>query len=191
MPANGISSELSAHQMARLGAIAHSRAHLCSHASTLSFFLPRLTTPALRLGVIGSLRPWVFFIFLRRYGRRSGQPSSSSLARRACVHVLPFSSPRIAVYGCKFSSSSALGHPEVRKRPWPLRGSRGDGNGGRFVRSPCLPSWRGLRLYALHQMLSLCSLYSNSPMSSQPQPLGRVGDDTPCEDTREDFGLSV
>ena len=83
------------------------------------------------------------------------------------------------------------GHAEDHKRPWPLRGSRGDGNGGRFVRSPCLPSWRGLRLYALHQMLSLCSLYSNSPMSSRPQPLGRVGDDTPCEDTREDFGLFV
>ena len=30
------------------------------------------------------------YAFLRRYGRRSGQPSSSSLARRACVHVLPF-----------------------------------------------------------------------------------------------------
>ena len=60
-----------------------------------------------------------------------------------------------------------------------------------FVRSPCLPSWRGLRLYAVHQMLSLCSLYSNSPLSSRPQPLGRVGDDTPCEDTREDFGLFV
>ena len=48
------------------------------------FFL-RLATPALRLGVIGSLRPSVLLI-LRRYGRRSGQPSSSSLARRACVH---------------------------------------------------------------------------------------------------------
>ena len=83
------------------------------------------------------------------------------------------------------------GHPEDRKRPWPLRGSRGDGNGGRFIRSPCLPSWRGLRLYAVRQMLSLCSLYSNSPLSSRPQPLGSGGDATPCEDTREDFGLSV
>ena len=49
-----------------------------------------------------------------------------------------------------------LALPEDHKRPWPLRGSRGDGNGGRFVRSPCLPSWRGLRLlHAVHQMLSL------------------------------------
>ena len=30
--------------------------------------------------------PRYFFFFLRRYGRRSGQPSSSSLATRACVH---------------------------------------------------------------------------------------------------------
>ena len=35
------------------------------------------------------------------------------------------------------------------------------------------------------------SLCSDSPMSSRPQPLGSVGDDTPCEDTREDVGLSV
>ena len=83
------------------------------------------------------------------------------------------------------------GHREDHKRPWPLWRPRGDGNGGRFVRSPCLPSWRGLRLHAVHQMLSLCSLYSNSPLSSRPQPLGRVGDDTPCEDAREDSGLFV
>ena len=31
----------------------------------------------------------------------------------------------------------------------------------------------------------------NSPSSSRPQPLGSVGDDTPCEDIREDFGLSL
>ena len=48
-----------------------------------------------------------------------------------------------------------LALPEDRKRPWPLRGSRGDGIGGRFVRSPCLLSWRGLRLYAVQQTLSL------------------------------------
>ena len=37
----------------------------------------------------------------------------------------------------------------------------------------------------------LWSLCSDSPLSSRPQPLGSVGDDTPCEDTREDYGLSV
>ena len=69
-----------------------SRSHRALEGSSLPscfvpfFFLPRLTTPALRLGVIGSWRPSVFYLFLCRYGRRSGQPSSSSLARRACVH---------------------------------------------------------------------------------------------------------
>ena len=29
------------------------------------------------------------------------------------------------------------------------------------------------------------------PVQRRPQPLGSVGDDTPCEDTREDVGLSV
>ena len=46
-------------------------------------------------------------------------------------------------------------------------------------------------LYDVYQTLSLWSLRSDSPTSSQPQPLGSVGDDTPCEDTREDVGLSV
>ena len=110
MPASGISSELSAHQMAPAGAIAHSRAHLCPRASPFSF--SSLASPLwpLGLGVIGSLRLSVFYL-LRRCGRRSGQPSSSSLARRVCVHLLPFSSPAIAVYGYKYSSSSSTGTP--------------------------------------------------------------------------------
>ena len=86
------------------------------------------------------------------YGRRPGQPSSSSLARRACVHYSGCSS-----FYCMASLEvRPLALPEVRKRPWPLRRSRGDGNGGRFVRSPLFPSWRGLRLwYAVHQTFSL------------------------------------
>ena len=36
-----------------------------------------------------------------------------------------------------------------------------------------------------------CSLYSDGPLSSRPQPLGSGGDVAPCEDTREDFGLSA
>ena len=56
--------------------------------------------------------------------------------------------------------------------------------------------WRSLRplalpfSYAVHQMLSLWSLYSCSPRSSRPQPLGSGGDTTPCEDTRGDHELS-
>ena len=34
------------------------------------------------------------------------------------------------------------------------------------------------------------SLHSDGPLSSRPQPLGSGGDAAPCEDTREDFGLS-
>ena len=78
-----------------------------------------------------------------------------------------------------------LALPEYRKRPWPLRRPTGDVNGGRFVRSPCLPSWCGLRLlYAVHQILFLWSLYRCGPWSSRPQPLGSGGGTTPCEDTR-------
>ena len=56
--------------------------------------------------------------------------------------------------------------------------------------------WRCLRLLVasfsdvLHQMVSPWSLYSDSSLSSRLQPLGSDGDVTPCEDTREDFGLS-
>ena len=100
-------SEPSVHQMAPGGVIAHSSSSVPikwlsalpepsrtrGHTSALvllSFvFLLRLATPALRLGVLGSWQRSESYVFLRRYGRRSGQPSSSSLARRACVHVLP------------------------------------------------------------------------------------------------------
>ena len=81
-------------------------------------FLPRLATPALRLGVIGSWRPSVFHLFLRRYGRRSGQPSSSSLARRACVH---FDFVRVRVF-FEYMAIVAL---KFASTPGPF-GDRGD-----------------------------------------------------------------
>ena len=65
---------------------------------------------------------------------RGGPASTILAARRSIVWRLWYSYP----------SSRLLALPEVRKRPWPLRRSRGDGNGGRFVRSPCLLSRRGL-----------------------------------------------
>ena len=147
-----------------------SRRSSVRHRALIKWLVPE---PSRTRGLISALvlRPFLFppssrhsgsvlFISLRRYGRRSGQPSSSSLARRACVHVLPFSlvlllfAVRRFVTGTRLLRVRLLG--QVRKRPWPLRRSRGDGNGGRFVRSPCLHSWRGLRLlYAVHQTLSL------------------------------------
>ena len=86
MPASGISSELTAHQMAPAGAIAHLRAHLCPRASVLSFFSSVAPLWPLGLGILGRGSVRSLILFLRRCGRRSGQPSSSSLARRACVH---------------------------------------------------------------------------------------------------------
>ena len=180
--------------MAHPGAIAHSRPHLSPRASVLSLSSSVSPLRPSSLGLLGRGGPRsCTSLFVRRYG----QPSSSSLARRACVHVLPFSSPGIAVHGYKFSSNSSTGSSRISIALLFSPEAEGDGNGGRLVRSPCPPSWRGLRLYVVHQMLSiltfvsLCCLYSDCPLSSRPQPLGGVGDDTPFEDTREDFGLSV
>ena len=105
------------------------------------------------------------------YGRRPGQPSSSSLARRVCVQ-----SPTTSSF---LSASTSSRTPESMQTPLaPIRGQRGHGGVCRL-------------LYAVHQTLSLCSLCSDSPLSSRPQPLGSGGDVAPCEDTREDFGLSL
>ena len=63
MPASGIPSELSAHQMAPAGAIAHSRAHLCPHASTLSFSTLVSPLRPLGLGFLGRCDPRSFFFY--------------------------------------------------------------------------------------------------------------------------------
>ena len=99
-----------AFQMAPPGAIAHSRALLCPRAPFFSFSSFVSPLRPLGLGFLGRCDPRSLIV-LRRYGRRPGQPSSSSLARRACVHVLPFSAPGIAVYGYKYSWSSSTGTP--------------------------------------------------------------------------------
>ena len=63
MPANRISSELSAHQMAPAGVFAHSRAHLCPRASSLSF--SSLVSPLRPLGsgLLGRGDPRYFIYF--------------------------------------------------------------------------------------------------------------------------------
>ena len=179
-----------------------SRPHLSPRASFLSFSSVSPLRP-LGLGFLGrgSVRSPMYFYVVTDAGPASrrvrlwpGGPASTSSHFRwfSCFYAV-----RRYVTGTRLLQVRPLGHPELRKRPWPLWRPRGDGNGGRFVRSPCLPSWRGLCLYAVHQMLALWHLFpfvplcSNSPLSSRPQPLGRVGDDTPCEDTGEDFGLFV
>ena len=165
----------------------------------LFVILLRLATPALRLGVIGSLRPLelcdVTFTTLRTQVRPAIELASGKEGLRPqfwLVDDLLYDATGIRTLQVRL-----LGHPEFRKRPWPLRGSR-----GRW-------QWRSLRPLALLSFVArfaprrcisgavtltfvpLCSLYSDSPLSSRPQPLGGVGDDTHCEDKREDFGLFV
>ena len=138
MPASGISSELSAHQMARKCEGAHSRAHLCPRASSLS--LSSLVSPLrpLGLGFLGRCDPrsFIFFYVVTDAGPAShrvrlwqGGPTSTYCHFRLLVLLFT---------GTSIPGVRLLGHPEVRKRPWPLWRPRGDGNGGRFVRSPCL-----------------------------------------------------
>ena len=63
-----------------------------------------------------------------RYGRRPGQPLSSTLARRVCVQSPTTSFPRVPLHG----------HPEVHKTPLaPIVGQRGDGDVGASPRSAC------------------------------------------------------
>ena len=170
------------------GAIAP-RPHLSPRASSLSFSSFVSPLRPLGLGLLGRCGPRSL-IFLRRYGRRSGQPSSSSLARRACVHYSGSSAfycvaslvfvPFKFVYWDTLNFGSAPG----------LSGGRGEmamavASSARlaFLRGAvcacCMPYTRCFPFW---------SLYSDGPMSSRPQPLGRGGDVAPCEDTREDLG---
>ena len=126
------------------------------------------------------------------YGRRSGQPSSSSLARRACVHYSPWltfycSAPLVFVL-FKFVYWLFL---KFASAPGPF-GGRGEmalavASSARhaFFRGAVCASTPYNRHFPFR------SLYSGGPLSSRPQPLGRGGDVAPCEDTREDFGLSI
>ena len=146
--------------MAPPGAIAHSRALLCPRASTLSLSSSVAPLSPLGLGVLGrgSVRSLTYFTTLRTQVRPAIEFVSGKEGLRPLFWLLGVL--LYGVSGIRTLQVRLLALPEVRKRPWPLRRSRGgaDGNGGRFVRSPCLLSWRGLRHYALHQMLSLCSL---------------------------------
>ena len=122
-------SELSAHQMAPAGAIPHPSPHFLqsdSGASAVLFVLLRLATPALRLGFLlarGNVRR-LMYCWL----------SGITVICRMTLRVQVFIE---IVYWTSLKFAIA---------PWPLWRSRGDGNGGRFARSPCLLSWCGLRL---------------------------------------------
>ena len=147
--------------MGRPGASAHSRTHLCPRASSLSF--SSLVSPPRPLGsgLLGRGDPR-YFIYcyvatdagLASHRARLWQGGPASTYCRFRWYCFFFAVRRFVTGTC-FPGVRPLALPEVRKGPWPLRRPRGDGNGGRFVRSPCLLSWRGLRLCAVHQTLSL------------------------------------
>ena len=143
MPSSGIPSELSAHQMPPAGAIAHSRPHLCPRASSLSF--SSLVSPLrpLGLGLLGCCDPRAFVRIhvvtdagpaSHRVRLWQGGPASTYCRFRWYCCFLPYDVMLPVLVFLEF----LLALPEVRKGPWPLRRPRGDGNGGRFVRSPCL-----------------------------------------------------
>ena len=138
--------------------------------------------------------------FLRRYGRRSRQPSSSSLARRACVHFV-FIFWDFLYYGsAPYCCLRVLVLLEFVNWLF-LKFARAPGlSGGRGAMVMAVASSARLACFVVQSAPVVCrtpdtfpfwSLYSDGPLSSRPQPLGRGGDVAPCEDTREDFGLSL
>ena len=105
--------------------------------------------------------------FLRRYGRSpachrvrlwQGGPASTYCHFRLLVLLFTDTS---------FPRDRLLALPEFRKGPWPLQRVEGRWQ-WRSLRSLALPS-----CYDVRQTLSLCSLCSDIPTSSQPQPLGK------------------
>ena len=103
----------------------------------------RHSGPQLGLGLLGRCDPRssMYFYVVTDAGPAShrvrlwqGGPASTFCRFRWYCCFLPYD-----VTGTRLLRDRPLGHPDVRMRPWPLRRPRGDGNGGRFVRSLCLP----------------------------------------------------
>ena len=131
---------------------------LCT--SRLSFFHLSLRSPC-----FASYCPVCVHRSCRTENRCEGVPTQAFVA--------------LGRYGYTYSPSSPTQTPGTMQRPLaPIRGAEGE----MAMSAPprCL-LWR-------HTSDTFpSSLCSDSPVSSRPQPLGSVGDDAPCEDTREDF----
>ena len=178
--------------MAPPGAIAHSRHHPCPRASSI-LFLSSFVSPLLPLGlglllVRGYVRRLTYFYDVTDAGPAShrvrlwqGGPAST-IARWLAV----YSTTPLVFAPFKFAYWLFL---KIASAPGPF-GGRGEmamavASSARlaFLRGAvcacCMPYTRCFPFW---------SLYSDSPMSSRPQPLGRGGDVAPCEDTREDLG---
>ena len=119
MPASGISSELSAHQMAPAGAIAHSGPHF-QQALFLSF-LSSFVSPLLPLG-LG---------FLLARGNVRSHSCCSFPMQRSDAYVFPcgfawyYSYTPYDATGIRFPRLRLLARPDVCKGPWSLRVQRG------------------------------------------------------------------
>ena len=173
-----------------------SRSHRALEGSSLpscSFLfviLLRLATPALRLGVFGSLRPSVSYCSTSL--RTQARPAIEFVSGKEGLR------PRIAVFGSWYCSLRVQVFLEFVYWDTLNFGSAPGLSGGRGEMAMAVAS--SARLAFLRGAVCACcmpytrcfpfwSLYSDGPMSSRPQPLGRGGDVAPCEDTREDFGL--
>ena len=192
MPASGSSSELSSHQMAPAGAIAHSWHHLCPRASSPSFSTLVSPLGPLGLGLLGRCDPrsFIFSSTLRTQVRPAIEfvSGKEGLRPRIAVFVSCYFCLRVLVFlefvywlFLKFVSAPGL-------------------SGGRGEMAMAVASSARLAYFVVQSApvvrrtpdtFPFWSLYSDGPLSSRPQPLGRGGDVAPCEDTRVDFGLSV
>ena len=178
--------------MAPAGAIAHSWHHLCPRASSPSFSTLVSPLRPLGLGLLGRCDPrsFIFSYDVTDAGPAShrvrlwqGRPASTYCRFRLLVLLLT---------GTCFPGIRLLALPEVRKGPWPLQ--------RREEMAMAVASSARLAYFVVQSApvvrrtpdtFPFWSLYSDGPMSSRPQPLGSGGDVAPCEDTREDFGLSL
>ena len=178
-----------------------SRSHRALEGSSLpSCFVPLIIPPSSRHSgpqawvYLSRCDPRYFYVFLRRYGRRSGQPSSSSLARGGLASTYcRFRLPLLLLYGVLGIRTLGVRLPgsssRISQAPLVLSGGRGE---------MAMAVASSARLAFLRGAVCACCTLRCCPflvpvqrLSSRPQPLGSVGDDTPCEDTREDFGLFV
>ena len=178
-----------------------SRSHRALEGSSLPscfvyLILSSFVSPLLPLGlglllVRGYVRRLTYFYDVTDAGPAShrvrlwqGGPASTIPAGwRSIVRRHWYSYSSSSATGSSWTSQAPLASPEAEGR-WQWRSLRPLALPSFVVRSApvarrtpdAFPFW---------------SLYSDGPLSSRPQPLVSVGDDTPCEDTREDFGLSV
>ena len=171
--------------------------------------LLRLATPALKLGLIGSLRPSVWLrtqvqpaieFVSGKEGLRprfpvfvSGFAVVCSMALR--VHVFVEYVDKVLTEVHDFIGYPMLVQVFIEFAFWDtLKFACAPGlSGGRGEMAMAVASSARLAFFVVRSAPVVCrspdafpfwSLYSDGPLSSRPQPLGSGGDVAPCEDTR-------